>query len=116
MPGIIPEIMASPARSFDFKSFQLVVNKVAEVYRKAEKIKVTFPSGTNIEASMKGRRVNVDGGLCHKPSQAIGIPIMGVNAAPIENTTNGKIVKDISMSFLSILKEKITLTVKNGYI
>jgi len=52
--------------------------------------------------------------LCHKPGQAIGIPIMEVNAAPIENITNGKIVKDTSMSFLSILKEKIILTVKNG--
>ena len=116
MSGIIPEIMASPAISFDFKSFQPVVNKFAEVYRKAEKIKVTSPSGTNIEASIKGRRVNVDGGLCHKPGQAIGIPIMEVNAVPIENTTNGKIVIDTSMSFLGILKEKNILTVKNGYI
>ena len=41
---------------------------------------------------------------------------MEVNAVPIENTTNGKIVIDTSMSFLGILKEKNILTVKNGYI
>ena len=116
MSGITPEIMASPATRFDFQSFQPVVNKVAEIYRKAEKIRVTSPSGTDIEASIKGRRVNVDGGLCHEPGQAIGIPIMEVNSAPIEHTTNGKIVIDTSMSFLGILKERITLTVINGYI
>lgn len=116
MSGILPEIMASPATRFNFQSFQPVVNKVAEVYRKAERIKVTSPSGTNIEALIKGRRVNVDGGLCHEPGQAIGIPIMEVNTAPIENTTNGKIVIDTSMSFLGILKEKIILTIQDGYI
>ena len=116
MSGITPGIMASPATRFDFRTFQPVVNQVAEVYRKAEKIKVTSPSGTHIEASIKGRRINVDGGLCHKPGQAIGLPIMEVNAAPIENSTNGKIVIDASMSFLGIVKEKIYLTVKNGYI
>lgn len=116
MSGILPEIMASPATKFDFQSFQSEVNKVAEIYHNAERIKVTSPSGTNIEASIKGRRVNVDGGLCHEPGQAIGMPIMEVNSAPIEDTTNGKIVIDTSMSFLGILKEKITLIVRNGYI
>jgi leucyl aminopeptidase (aminopeptidase T) len=108
--------MASPATRFDFRSYQPVVHKVAEAYKKAERIKVTAPSGTDIEASIKGRRINVDNGLCHEPGKAIGIPIMEVNAAPIEHTTNGKIVIDTSMSFLGILREKITLTVKDGYI
>jgi len=116
MTGITPEIMASPATRFDFESFQPTVKKVAEVYKKAKKIKVTSPSGTNITASIEGRRVNVDGGLCHRPGQAIGIPIMEVNVAPIENTTNGEIVIDTSMSFLGILKEEIKLMVENGYI
>lgn len=116
MSGITPEIMASPATRFDFQSFQPVVSKVAGVYKKAQNIKVTSPSGTNIEASIKGRRVNVDGGLCHEAGQAIGMPIMEVNAAPIEDSTNGKIVIDTSMSFLGILKENIFLTVEKGYI
>ena len=116
MSGITPEIIASPATRFDFQSFQPVVSKVAEVYKKAQTIKVTSPSGTDIEASIKGRRVNVDGGLCHQSGQAIGMPIMEVNAAPIEDSTNGKIVIDTSMSFLGILKENIFLTVEKGYI
>lgn len=58
----------------------------------------------------------VDGGLCHKPEQAIGIPIVEVNAALIEDSTNGRIVIDTSMSFLGILKENITLEALNGRI
>jgi len=116
LSGILPETLASPATRLDFRKYQPLVNKVAELYRKAERIKVTSPSGTNIEASIKGRRVNADGGLCLEPGQAIGIPVMEVNSTPIENTTNGKIVIDTSMSFLGILRENITLIVKNGYI
>ena len=78
MSGILPEIMASPATRFNFQSFQSVVNKVAEIYRKAERIKVTSPSGTNIEASIRGRRVNVDGGLLSK-----GHPIGGTGGSQV---------------------------------
>jgi len=116
LSGVTPEIMASPSTRFDFASFKPIVEKVTDIYKKGNKIKVTSPSGTNIEAVIKGRRINVDGGLCHEPGQAIGLPIMEVNAAPIEETTNGRIVIDTSMSFLGILKNNITLEVKNGRI
>ena len=108
--------MARPATQFDFKSFKPIVEKVGDIYRRGNKIRVTSPSGTNIEAVIKGRRINVDGGICDKPGQAIGMPIMEVNAAPIEDTTNGKIVIDTSMSFFGILNENITLEVVNGRI
>ena len=101
--------MGSPATRFDFRNSQPTLIKVAEVFRRAKTIKVTSLSGTNIEASMIGRRINVDGGLCHEPGQAIVIPIMEVNVAPIENSTNEVIVIDTSMSVLGILKEKIYL-------
>jgi len=116
LSGVLPETLASPATRFDFASFKSVVERVAEVYRKANKIRVNSPSGTDIEAVIKGRRINVDGGLCHNPGQAIGLPIMEVNSTPIEDTTNGRIVVDTSMSFLGILKENITLEVVNGRI
>lgn len=116
MTGMTADLLASPAVRFDFKSFQPKVHKVAEIYKNAKKIKVSAPSGTNIEALIEGRRINIEDGLCHEPGQAIGIPIMEVNASPIESSTNGVIVIDTSMSFLGILKEKITLEVKDGHV
>lgn len=116
LSGVLPETLASPATQFDFNSFKPIVEKVADVYRKGNRIKVTSPSGTNIEAVIKGRRINADGGICDKPGQAIGMPIMEVNAAPIEESTNGKIVIDTSMSFFGILNENITLEVVDGRI
>ena len=54
LSGVLPETLASPATQFDFNSFKPVVEKVVDVYRKGNKIRVTSPSGTNIEAVIKG--------------------------------------------------------------
>lgn len=58
LSGVLPETLASPATQFNFNNFNPIVEKVADVYRKGNKIRVTSPSGTNIEAVIKGRRVD----------------------------------------------------------
>jgi len=116
LSGVLLETLASPATQFDFRSFRPIVERVASIYQGGNKIKVTSPSGTKIEATIKGRRINVDGGICDKPGQAIGIPIMEVNTTPIEDSTNGRIVVDASMSFFGILRDNISMEVVNGRI
>jgi len=116
LTGATPETLARPAMLFNFSAYTPTVDKVAHLFKNSNKIKVTSPGGTCLEAIIKGRRINADSGLCYNPGQAIGLPDIEVNVSPVEDSTNGTIVIDASMSILGLLKNPITLEIKNGKI
>jgi len=81
----------------------------------ADEIRVTTPLGTDIRGQVTGRPVQYETGLFKKPGQFAAFPDSEINISPIEGTTEGKIVSDVSIMSVGItLYDQVTLIVKQG--
>jgi len=83
----------------------------------AKEIRVTTPLGTDIRGQVKGRPVQFETGLFKKPGQFAAFPDSEINISPIEGTTEGKVIGDVSIMSVGItLYDHVTLIVKQGKI
>jgi leucyl aminopeptidase (aminopeptidase T) len=114
LTGATEELLMRESVMIDFQKQKAGVERIGEEFTKARKIKFTTSAGTDLDADIEGRKANVDTGICHKPGECVGIPLVEVNVPPLENTAEGVIVADGSASLLGIIKEPIKITVKKG--
>jgi len=108
------DTLMSEAMMIDFQKQKPSVERIGKEINTAKKIRFTAPGGTDFEANIEGRLPNVDTGVCHKPGECMGIPLVAVNISPLENTTEGVIVIDGSASLLGLISEPIRIVVKEG--
>jgi 2,5-dihydroxypyridine 5,6-dioxygenase len=80
-------------------------------------IRITTPLGTDIRGLVKGRPVQYETGLFKKPGQFAAFPDSEINISPVEGTSEGKIVSDVSIMSVGItLYDHVTLIVRDGKI
>ena len=116
LSGANEETLMRQAMRVDFRKLAPGVEKVAEKFARARSIRFSSPSGTNLKADIDGRGANADTGLCHKPGQCMGMPLIEANVPPLEDTVQGTVVVDGSASLIGLIEEPIKLTVKKGKI
>jgi leucyl aminopeptidase (aminopeptidase T) len=115
MPMFVAEMfypggpMASNYREIDKET-----KKIADLITKASEAKVTSPGGTDMTFSLKGRNGMVDAGIFTEKGSWGNLPSGEAYCAPVEGTANGKLV--VEPNWYPDLKEKMTLTFKNGYV
>lgn len=99
----------------DFKGIVPIVELVGEKYDKGSSIHYRTPGGTDITASIEGRKVALNSGICAEAGTHMGLPTIEVFIAPIEESVNGTIVCDLSCSGgIGIVSEPIVITIKDG--
>jgi len=116
LSGANEETLMRQAMRVDFRKLAPGVEKVADEFTRARSIRFSSPSGTNLNAGIDGRGANADTGLCHKPGQCMGMPLIEANVPPLEDTVQGTVVVDGSASLMGLIEEPIKLTVKKGKI
>lgn len=117
-PGITEDMMNRTA-NIDYCQLQERCKKLEEIFDGAEKVRITAPGGTDIEFSIKGRKLLSDDGDFTKPGTGGNIPAGEVFISPVVGTSEGKIVYDGSMTFFdgdSILKTPIECEVNEGFV
>jgi len=114
MPGITPEIFIK-GLGVDYYKIKEFNELLLRVLEGAGEIKVESPSGTNVSFLVEGRRFIADSGILHEKGSFGNLPAGEVFVAPIEGTANGVIVFDGSVAGIGILKEPITIVVKEGF-
>ena len=117
-PGITEDMMNRTA-GIDYCELQKRCKKLEELFCGADKVRVTAPGGTDIQISVKGRKLMFDDGNFTKPGTGGNIPAGEVFISPVVGTAEGKIVYDGSMTFFdgdSILKTPIECTIENGFV
>jgi len=115
MTGITPKTLTSGPITVDFIKQNPKVEKLANLMTEAKRITLTTPSGTHLSADIDGRVANAETGLCHERGRCVGVPDIEANIAPIEESTEGTLVVDGSISVVpGIVKNKVKLTVQRG--
>ena len=113
LPGITKEMVVR-CLTADYEGIAVLTNRVAEKLSRGSRFKVESELGTSLELERRGRAVGADTGLLTQPGDFGNLPAGEAFFAPIEGTTNGKIVFDGSVADLGKLKEPIELEVKHG--
>jgi leucyl aminopeptidase (aminopeptidase T) len=111
--GIAEETLVRGLIKADFFRIKPVVDDLAERLTAGRRIHLTSPGGTNLMASIEGRRANREI-WSREPGQISGAPGIEVNVPPLEGTAEGMIVIDASIASIGLIHKPIKLTVEKG--
>jgi len=122
--GIDVERLVRCVGRVDWQLVSPFLKQVAEMTRKAKKVRITNPSGNDISFNMGGRPVVAETMECSVPNPCgahahfLGGQIIW---APIEETINGRIVFDGALAgggeaYFGTLRDRVNLEIKNGRI
>jgi leucyl aminopeptidase (aminopeptidase T) len=113
LPTITKEMMVR-CLTADYGNIAALTKRVTERLSKGSKFRVESELGTSLELERQGRTVEADTGLLTQPGDFGNLPAGEAFFAPMEGTTNGRIVFDGSVADLGKLTEPIELQVEQG--
>ncbi len=102
---------------FDEKEFQKmreVTRKYADALKSTNEVRITSPGGTDIRGSLKGRLPLPSYGIAEETYNHTSFPTGEVMIPPVEGTAEGKVVIDISMSYVGKIVRPLTIYVEGG--
>ncbi|MBU7043795.1 MAG: aminopeptidase [Theionarchaea archaeon] len=114
MTGALPRTLMRGAITAEFAKIKPTSDKLAEVLTKAETLHLTTPGGTDITASIKGRTAESEPGVAWEKGALVGVPDIEANVTPVEDTTEGVFVVDVTATDFGFVDVPITIEVKNG--
>ncbi|MBN2566968.1 aminopeptidase [Candidatus Woesearchaeota archaeon] len=97
MPGITETMMRSGIVT-DLVRIIRTNRRLMPYLSRGKTITITAPGGTDITASIAGRRPHADDGLLHRRGGLINIPSGEVFIAPVEGTAHGRYVVDATIA------------------
>ncbi|MEM3703055.1 MAG: leucyl aminopeptidase [Candidatus Bathyarchaeia archaeon] len=115
MPDYTDEMLITGGIEADFMALKHLAERISKEYV-GENIKVASPAGTSLKALIKGRKPNIETGICHKPGDFGPPPDVEVNIPPVEGSAEGLLLVDAAASGIGLIKDPIKVTVKGGFI
>jgi leucyl aminopeptidase (aminopeptidase T)/ribosomal protein L36 len=113
MPGITMEMLREGGLDADYPRIAKAIKKFGRKFQRAKDIRLTTKWGTEIEASVEGRKwILDDNGLCNRRGMITNLPAGKVFIAPIESSINGRLV--IDGVFLPRIKGEVSMDIKKG--
>ncbi len=114
LPGVTEEIMIR-CMNADYNAIAARTYQLCSLMEMTGVIKVKAPAGTDITLPVRGRKAHASSGLFLEKGQSGNLPTGEAYLAPVEGQSNGVVVVDGSMAGIGMLKDSITITVKNGF-
>lgn len=111
--GIVEETLVRGLIKADYFGIKPVLDELANRITGGRRIRVTSPGGTDLTASIEGRRANSEI-WSRERGQSSGAPGIEVNVPPLEGTAEGTLVIDASIATMGLIPEPIRLTVERG--
>ncbi|ASN04243.1 aminopeptidase [Virgibacillus necropolis] len=113
MPGITLDMLQEGAILANYKEVEKLTYEYCELLDKGEQVTI-IKEHTSLSFSIKGRKGIPSTGVFYERGDSGNLPSGESYIAPIEESANGKIMIDGSISGIGILNEAIVLTIKNG--
>ncbi|TAK55941.1 MAG: aminopeptidase [Bacteroidetes bacterium] len=114
LPGVTEEIMIR-CMNADYHRIAERTFALCALMEQSKAIRVTAPRGTNIVMPIQGRKAHASSGLFREKGQWGNLPTGEAYLAPVEGASNGVVVVDGSMASVGVVKQPITINVKDGY-
>lgn len=114
LPNVTEEIMIR-CMNADYHRIAERTFKLCEMLDNSEVIRVKAPAGTDITLPKHGRKAHASSGLFRGKGQSGNLPTGEAYLAPVEGQSNGVVVVDGSLAMVGMVKQHVTITVKDGY-
>jgi 2,5-dihydroxypyridine 5,6-dioxygenase len=117
MPAIVAgTLRAGGPLCVDFDALRPVAEAVAARWNAADTFHLTSPAGTDLRGSVRGRRGRVLHGIARERGAYMAPPDIEAGTAPVEGSTDGVAVIDVSLLFMSpgLLREPVRITFRDG--
>ena len=103
------------AMTADFTAIRRRAERLADLWRGTQVVRVTSPAGTDLVATVQGREPKAWlTGICRNPGEVSALPGGEVSLPPVEGTSNGVVVWERVASDLGALERPVTITVRDG--
>lgn len=112
--GTVTKEMALRALDVDYDELARVTKSVADAYARAEEVRMTTRTGTDVRMMITSQPVHSFDGLARERGKTSALPAGVVATLPLPGTAEGIVVLDGSIASIGLLKNPITLTVKAG--
>jgi leucyl aminopeptidase (aminopeptidase T) len=115
MPGITEEMMARTMAA-DFSSLRPRSRAVARLLSEGSEVRITSAAGTDLTLGIAGRTALSDDGDLSSAGAFGNLPPGEAFIAPVEGTTQGRLVVDGTMWPVGRLAEPLVWEVEDGYV
>lgn len=116
-PGVSLDMLTDGALSLageEHKEMQFLAQKLLGTLEGAAKVEVQSPSGTDLSLSVAKRPFFTDTKLDWKTMKWMNLPTGEVLAAPVENSLSGRLVCDVAIGGIGLLKSSVEIIAKDG--
>lgn len=114
LPGVTEEIMVR-CMNADYHKIAERTFRLCDEMEKTSVVRVKSPAGTDVTLPVKGRKAHASSGLFREKGLWGNLPTGESYLAPLEGQSQGVVVVDGSMAGVGMVKQPITITVKDGY-
>jgi aminopeptidase len=114
LPGVTEEIMVR-CMNADYHRIAQRTFALCRMLERAETVRVTAPSGTDVTLPVAGRRAIASTGLFRDKGQWGNLPTGEAYLAPVEGRSSGVVVVDGSMAGVGMVRNPIRITIEGGY-
>ena len=111
---VTESLMISGGIEADFDAQRPIVEDLARKVSQANEVILTTPGGTDLRASTGGRRACMFTGMAREKGEAVGVPTIEVALAPLEGTSQGRIIVDASGTHLGLIRNPINIRIQDG--
>lgn len=118
MPSYTPHLLEDPAVSAPYKDYFPQVEKMAALLTESSTLEISTSSGTFLTADLSGRNGNSCPGFTDDTHLLASPPDIEANIAPLEESSNGILVIDgsITCNEIGLLRENVSVEVEKGMI
>jgi len=115
LPGVTEEMLAR-LMSVDLEETRRLSWAVAELMNDASEARITCEHGSDLRMGLEGRLAIADGGELGSRGAFGNLPCGEGFIAPVEGTTEGRLVVDGSIAGVGLLDTPVSLTVADGHL
>jgi leucyl aminopeptidase (aminopeptidase T) len=109
-------VLESPGILSDYETVKRNALAVDALLEKGREVHITTAEGTDLTLQLCGRKGKAQTGFATEPGSFTGLPDGESTVAPLEGTTNGRLVNPYIMEKIGLIDETFEMEVRDGMI
>lgn len=109
-------VLESPGVTTDYEVVRRNALAVDALLEKAREVRITTAEGTELTMQLCGRKGKAQTGFATEPGTFSGLPDGESTVAPLEGTTQGRIVNPYIMEKIGLVDEPFEMEIREGWV
>jgi leucyl aminopeptidase (aminopeptidase T) len=109
-------VLESPGVTTDYEVVRRNAQAVDRILEEGREVHVTSADGTDFTLKLAGRKGKAQTGFATEPGTFSGLPDGESTVAPLEGSTNGRIVNPYIMEKIGLVDEPFNMEIRDGWV